>query len=250
MKSTLFESELDVRNLVVIRGTKTVVNNINLKIRPTSITALMGANGAGKTSTVLALSGVIESAFGEILLDEKNIKGLATDVIRRLGLASVPEGHQVLRELSVLDNLRAAGGDLSDSELGQAIKDQLFIFPEIEAHLHLLAGNLSGGQQQMLAIAQALIVAPKFLLIDELSFGLSPAIVMRLVPIIRRIAASGVGVLLIEQFTTIALALADHVYVMSRGMLTYSGSPTNLRDDPQILQQAYFPIDSAEEVLV
>jgi branched-chain amino acid transport system ATP-binding protein len=110
------------------------------------------------------------------------------------------------------------------------------------------AGDLSGGQQQMVAIAQALMVEPRFLVIDELSFGLAPTIVARLVPIIRKIADSGIGVLLIEQFTQLALALSHHVYVMSRGRVSYDGEPGKLRDDPEILHRAYFPVSDAEAV--
>ena len=170
------------------------------------------------------------------------------DEIRRRGIATVPEGHQVLRELTVRDNLLVASGGLSRGEMNAAIDRVLGLFPELKEKLQQPAGDLSGGQQQMVAIAQALIVNPRFLVIDELSFGLAPTIVARLVPIIRRIADSGIGVLLIEQFTQLALALAHHVYVMSRGTVSYDGEPGKLRDDPDILHRAYFPVSSKEAV--
>jgi branched-chain amino acid transport system ATP-binding protein len=236
---------LEVRKLVVFRGSKQVVHGINLRIRPASITALLGANGAGKTSTVMALAGILTPSGGEILLNNHSLKSMGADAIRRIGLATVPEGHQVLRELTVLDNLRAAGGHLSDVELAIRVKTQLESFPELLEQLNAHAGDLSGGQQQMVALAQAMIVAPKYLLIDELSFGLAPTVVTRLVPIIRRIAASGVGILLIEQFTTLALALADHAYVMSRGKVSYNGPPAALQSHPEILHQSYFPAELA-----
>lgn len=248
MKEAVVNNDLDVRHLVVVRGTKAVVNSIKLRVQPGRITTLMGANGAGKTSTVLAISGVVEPAFGEIWLNGQDLKGLEPDEIRRLGVASVPEGHQVLRELTVLENLRAAGGDLSDKELTKAIRERLALFPELESRLNASAGDLSGGQQQMVAIAQALIVSPKFLIIDELSFGLAPSVVARLVAVVKSIAASGTGVLLIEQFTSLALSVADHVYVMSRGYISYDGPPDTLREDPTILHQAYFPVDDMEAV--
>ena len=197
---------------------------------------------------MLGLSGVIEPVFGEIWLDGVNLKGRASDDIRRRGLATVPEGHQVLRELSVLDNLRVAGQGLPRAELAQAIERTLELFPELREKGRHSAGDLSGGQQQMLALAQALIVPPRFLVIDELSFGLAPAIVARLVPVIRRIADSGVGILLIEQFTHLALQLAHHVYVMSRGRISYDGPPEPLHQDPDILHRAYFPISEREAV--
>ena len=239
---------LQIDNLVMVRGTKAVVHGIKLRVAPGAITALMGPNGAGKTSTVLGIAGAVEPAFGEIMLDGINLKGRAPDEIRRLGVATVPEGHQVLRELSVRDNLRVAGSELSRGELDAALQRTLELFPELQQKLAQPAGDLSGGQQQMVALAQALVVPPKFLIVDELSFGLAPMIVMRLVPVIRRIAASGIGVLLIEQFTQLALGLANHVYVLSRGHVSYDGGPDKLRADPAILHRAYFPISDREAV--
>ena len=239
---------LQIDNLVMVRGTKAVVHGIKLRVAPGAITALMGPNGAGKTSTVLGIAGAVEPAFGEIMLDGINLKGRAPDEIRRLGVATVPEGHQVLRELSVRDNLRVAGSELSRGELDAALQRTLELFPELQQKLAQPAGDLSGGQQQMVALAQALVVPPKFLIVDELSFGLAPMIVTRLVPVIRRIAASGIGVLLIEQFTQLALGLANHVYVLSRGHVSYDGGPDKLRADPAILHRAYFPISDREAV--
>ena len=239
---------LEVRNLVMVRGTKAVTNAIELRIAPGKITALAGANGAGKTSTVLGIAGVVEPAFGEIWLDGQDLVGFDADEIRRRGIATVPEGHQVLRELTVRDNLLVAAGGLSRAETSASIERVLDLFPELKEKLQQPAGDLSGGQQQMVAIAQALIVEPRFLVIDELSFGLAPTIVARLVPIIRKIAASGIGVLLIEQFTQLALALAHHVYVMSRGSVSYDGEPGKLREDPEILHRAYFPVSDKEAV--
>lgn len=245
---TTHTEPLKIDDLVMVRGTKAVVHGIRLRVPPASITALMGPNGAGKTSTVLGISGVVEPAFGKIWLDGIDLKGKDADVIRRQGIATVPEGHQVLRELSVRDNLRVAGSELSRGELDAAMQRTLELFPELKERLAQTAGDLSGGQQQMVALAQALVVAPRFLVIDELSFGLAPMIVARLVPVIRRIAAGGIGVLLIEQFTQLALGLADHVYVMSRGHISYDGGPEKLRADPDILHRAYFPVNAQEAV--
>ena len=241
-------ARLEIDNLVMVRGTKAVVHAITLRITPGRITALMGANGAGKTSTVLGIAGAIEPAFGEIWLGGRDLKGSDADEIRRMGIATVPEGHQVLRELTVRDNLAVAGGDLPRGELNAALDRTLELFPELKQRLTQPAGDLSGGQQQMVAIAQALVVTPKFLVIDELSFGLAPMIVARLVPVIRQIAAQGIGVLLIEQFTHLALSLADHVYVMSRGHVSYDGEPDKLRADQEILHRAYFPVSDREAV--
>ena len=241
-------SSLIIENLVVVRGTKVAVNGIKLKLTPGKVTVLLGPNGSGKTSTVLGISGVVEPAFGEIWLDGQDLKGLDSDVIRRNGVATVPEGHQVLQELSVLENLLIAAGDLKGDPLQQALIRVLEMFPELKALQNHPARDLSGGQQQMVAIAQALVVTPRFLVIDELSFGLAPTVVTRLMPIIRRIADEGIGVLLIEQFTQLALVLADHVYVLSRGNISYDGSSDKLRQDPDILHKAYFPVNDREAV--
>ena len=239
---------LQIDNLVMVRGTKAVVHGIKLRVAPGAITGLMGPNGAGKTSTVLGIAGAVKPAFGDIMLDGVNLKGLEPDEIRRHGVATVPEGHQVLRELTVRDNLRVAGSELARGELEAALQRTLALFPELQGKLSQPAGDLSGGQQQMVAIAQALVVLPRFLVIDELSFGLAPMIVARLVPVVRGIAAQGIGVLLIEQFTQLALALSDHVYVMSRGRVSYDGGPDKLRADSDILHRAYFPVSDREAV--
>ena len=241
-------SILKIDNLVMVRGTKAVVHGIKIEVKPGVVTALMGPNGAGQTSTVLGISGVVEPAFGEIFLDGQDLKGLDSDEIRRAGVATVPEGHQVLRELTVRENLLVASGGLSKGELSAAMERVLDLFPELKTRFHQAAGDLSGGQQQMVSIAQALMVSPRFLLIDELSFGLAPTIVARLVPVIRSIAQAGIGVLLIEQFTQLALALSEHVYVMSRGKVSYDGGPEKLKPDPEILHRAYFPINDREAV--
>mgnify|MGYP001599908690 CR=1 FL=1 len=242
------KTPLIIDNLVMVRGTKVAVEGIKLRVEAGKITALMGPNGAGKTSTVLGISGVVEPAFGELWLDDTDLKGTDSDVIRRAGIATVPEGHQVLRELTVKDNLLVAAGDLKGNELASALEWVFELFPELRERSNYIAGDLSGGQQQMVAIAQALVVTPRFLVIDELSFGLAPAVVSRLIPIIKRIAEKGIGVLLIEQFTQLALNLADHVYVMSRGGVSYDGGPEKLRQDPDILHQAYFPVSNREAV--
>lgn len=241
-------NDLRVENLIMVRGTKAVVHGIKFRVASGQVTVMLGPNGAGKTSTVLGLSGLIEPVFGEVWLDGVDLKGHDADEIRRRGIATVPEGHQVLRELTVGENLRVAGGDLKRKALSNALERVLEYFPELKDRLGQRAGDLSGGQQQMVAIAQALVVPPRVLIIDELSFGLAPAIVTRLVPVIRRIAEQNVGVLLIEQFTELALTLADHVYVMSRGELSYDGKPDRLLANPDILHRAYFPVGHREAV--
>lgn len=230
---------LEIKGLAVSRGGKQVLHGVDLRIEPGKVTTLLGANGAGKSSLVLAVAGAVGSTSGSIEADGRPLTGLRPEAVRSLGVAAVPEGHQVLTELSVEDNLKAAGSHLSRTELAAAIEAALDTFPELRARLSQRAGDMSGGQQQMVALAQAIVCRPRYILADELSFGLAPVIVARLVPVITRLAEQGVGVLLIEQFTHIALKLAHFAYVMERGRIRFAGDPEQLRRDPSILHSAY-----------
>jgi branched-chain amino acid transport system ATP-binding protein len=228
-----------IERLIVARGGKEVIRGVDLEIEPGWITALLGANGAGKSSLVLAIAGALPIVSGAISVDGRSIAGLRPEQVRRLGVAAVPEGHHVLSELSVLDNLRVAGHHLPGSKREDGIEAALETFPELRQKLDARAGSLSGGQQQMVVLAQAIVERPRYILADELSFGLAPVIVARLVPVITRLAADGVGILLIEQFTHIALRIAHKVCVMERGYLRFSGEPDQLRANPDILHSAY-----------
>ena len=232
-------SVLRVENLVVKRGNNVVVDGVSLDVHAGRITALLGPNGAGKSGLVLALAGVLPIASGRVLLGGQELRGKSPDAIRRLGVAAVPEGHQVLTALSVDDNLRAAGSTLSRSALDDSLQRAYAVFPELAPLKGQAAGTMSGGQQQMVALAQALIGKPAFLLIDEMSLGLAPIIVKRLMEAVQSLARDGVGVLLIEQFTDLALRLADHACVMARATLRYSGEPRTLQADPTLLHAAY-----------
>ncbi len=230
---------LSVSGLTVARGGKTVIHGVDVEIPPGKITALLGANGAGKSSLVLSIAGALPAERGQIVLDGKPISGLRPENVRRLGVVAVPEGHRVLTELTVEENLRVAGTALNRRELDDAVYGALETFPELKPRIAARAGTLSGGQQQMLVLAQAIISRPRYILADELSFGLAPVIVARLVPVLEAFAADGVGVLLIEQFTHIALRISQHAYVMERGRIRFSGEPDELRRNPDILHSAY-----------
>jgi branched-chain amino acid transport system ATP-binding protein len=230
---------LHVRDLSVRRGGRLVLESVSLDLHPGEVTCLLGANGAGKSTLILGIAGVLPASGGSIELDGISLMGQAPDIIRRRGIAVVPEGHRVLANLSVLDNLRAAGSPLSRTALKEEIDRVIGIFPELTPRLSLDATLLSGGQKQMLAIGQALIARPRYLLIDELSFGLAPAVVVRLGETIREIVRRNIGVLLIEQFTTLALALASRAYVMERGRVVFSGTSDALRSRPDVLHGAY-----------
>jgi branched-chain amino acid transport system ATP-binding protein len=232
-------SKLQVTDLRVERGGREVLHGVSLTIEPRVISALLGANGAGKSSLVTCIGGSIPAKGGTIMVDGVELRGLRPHQVRKRGVAVVAEGHPVLAGLTVHDNLRAAGLMLPKAEGEQRIEEALELFPELRPRLDVDARNLSGGQKQMVNIAQALMVKPRYLLIDELSFGLAPAIVVRLGEVIRRVAAGGVGVLLIEQFTTLALQLASRAFVMERGNIIFEGGSAELEAQPEILHGAY-----------
>ena len=232
-------SGVEIQGLTVSRGGRPVVREVSLSIEPGKITALLGPNGAGKSSLILAVAGVLKPDAGHVLLDGRDLAGKRPEVVRTAGIAAVPEGHLVLTDLTVHENLMAAGSFLSKAALEEAVGAALTVFPELRPRLAQRAGHLSGGQQQMLALAQALISKPKYLLVDELSFGLAPLIVTRLTQVVEDIAKSGVGVLLIEQFTTVALKIAHRVYVLDRGTIRFDGPPSAIKADSSVLHDAY-----------
>ena len=230
---------LTVSHLSVMRGQKSVVDDVSLRLETGRITALLGPNGAGKSSLVHVLAGLLPAAAGEIASDGASLVGRSPEAIRGAGIAAVLEGHRVLSGLSVDDNLQAAGFNQSRLMLKGAVGDVYDIFPELAERKGQRAGSMSGGQQQMLSLGQAIVCRPKFILADEMSLGLAPLIVKRLMSVITRLASQGTGILLIEQFAHVALKLATEVHVMSRGRLNYSGAPQPLIDDPEILHRAY-----------
>lgn len=239
----MMSEQLTVEGLRLSRGNNVVVNDVDIIVRAGEVTALLGPNGAGKSSLVLGMAGVLRPLAGSVRLGETELVGVAPHKVRARGLAAVPEGHRVLTQLSVHDNLHAAGSMHSRSDAGDAIEEALEIFPELRERFGQLAGTLSGGQQQMLALAQALVSRPKFLIADELSLGLAPVIVSRLVEALREIVAAGTGVLLIEQFTTVALDLATTASLMERGEISWSGTSAELQAQPELLHQAYLAGD-------
>jgi branched-chain amino acid transport system ATP-binding protein len=232
-------SELTVRNLFVSRGGRPVLRDVSLSVPPGEITALLGANGAGKSTLVLTMAGVLPAVRGSVSCEGVELLGRSPDAVRRHGVALVLEGHPVLTGLSVRENLAAAAMMHPRHQADREIEAALETFPELRARLSTAAQNLSGGQKQMVVIAQGMIARPRYLLIDELSFGLAPSIVNRLAETIQAIAARGVGILLIEQFTTLALSLAKTALVLERGELVFAGASEELRRNPEILHGAY-----------
>ncbi|MCW2985803.1 MAG: transporter ATP-binding protein [Conexibacter sp.] len=230
---------LELRDLQVRRGPRTVVAGVSLTVRPGEIVALLGPNGAGKSSLVLALAGVLPVSGGSVLVDGADLTGRGPAKVRAAGVAAVPEGHRVLRDLTVRDNLRVAGDGLSRSALAAGCERVLELFAELRPKLGVAAGSLSGGEQQMVALGQALVRAPKILVVDELSLGLAPVVVSRLAGALAGLKERGAGILLIEQFAEVALGLADRAHVLDRGKLAFSGAPQTLREQPELLHTSY-----------
>jgi branched-chain amino acid transport system ATP-binding protein len=230
---------LQIRELHVPRGDRAVLKGVDLAVPPGEITTLLGPNGAGKSTLVLAVGGMLKSTAGAVLIGDHDITGAKPDKIRAAGVAVVPEGRRLLPSLTIADNLKVATYTLPSDEAEAGVAYALELFPELERRFDTTARSLSGGEQQMVVLAQALASKPKVIVIDELSLGLAPVIVKRLMPVIEQVAASGTGVLLIEQFAHVALALATTAYVIEGGEIQYSGTAAELRDNPDMLHSAY-----------
>ena len=223
-------------------GSVDVLKGISLEVPRGAVVALMGANGAGKTTAMRLLSGLLKPTQGSILLDGQPVQGLDASRIAHLGLAHSPEGRKVFGPLSTEDNLllgaytrlprflgfrKAAAADL------EAAYER---FPRLKERRKQLAGTLSGGEQQMLAIARALMARPKLLLLDEPSMGLAPVIVQEVYRAIRALKAEGTTLLLVEQFARTALEVADYAYVMDRGAIVVQGTPEELGQDARVVE--------------
>ena len=212
-----------------------VVRGLNVHVNEGEVVALLGPNGAGKTTTLLTVSGLVPIISGEVKVFGKSVKGRRPHMIARDGLAHVPEGRSLFYQLTVAENLR-----LGASKGSADVKKALGYFPALEKILDRRAGLLSGGEQQMLAMARALTVSPKLLMVDEMSLGLAPIIVERLLPILRQIAdETGAGVLLVEQHVHMALEVADRAYVLSHGELVLEGAASDLAKDRSLIEASY-----------
>jgi branched-chain amino acid transport system ATP-binding protein len=228
-------SSLELAGITVERGGRPVVKDVSVSVPAGQVTALLGPNGAGKSSLVLSVGGVIRPRPGSVSLEA----GRRPERIRAAGVAIVPEGRRLLPDLSVDDNLRVATYTLGKQAAAEGRARALELFPRLGQRLTVQARLLSGGEQQMVVLAQALVSQPKYILIDELSLGLAPVIVNQLIPVIRSLVDSGIGVLLIEQFAAVALSLATGAHVMEGGVLRYSGTAAELKAQPDLLHSAY-----------
>jgi branched-chain amino acid transport system ATP-binding protein len=219
-------------------GTFEVLLDVSLTIEPGQIVALIGANGAGKTTLLKTISGLIRPTAGTIEFDGKNIARRPPHKIVGLGLSQVPEGRAILKRMTVLDNLRMGAFIRSDSEIDRDIDAVFQRFPALAERRDRMAGTLSGGEQQMLAIGRALVARPRLLLLDEPSLGLAPKFITRIFLTLRELQREGKTILLVEQNARQALQVADHGYVMERGRIVLSGSGQELLNMPEV-QQTY-----------
>jgi branched-chain amino acid transport system ATP-binding protein len=225
---------LEVEGLQVAYGGLLAVRDVSFTVAAGEVTAVLGANGAGKTTTLLAVSGLVRARGGDVRVDGRSVVGLAPERIARLGVAHVPAGRGIFPGLSVADNLRMGlyGAGRDRTEDGRAaVQEVLATFPILRERRDQAAGTMSGGQQQQLAIARALVQRPRLLLLDEMSMGLSPTIVLDLFALVKRIAADGVGVVMVEQFVGQALRVADRAVVLEQGRVVAAGAPSELTAD-------------------
>jgi branched-chain amino acid transport system ATP-binding protein len=233
---------LDVVDLCAGYGDVPVLRGIDLSIPAGSITALIGANGAGKTTLLRTISGIIPAEAGTIHYDGQDIVGMPPQDIVRAGLVQVPEGRRLFPDMTVLENLLVGSSSpAARPRRGENLALVLELFPKVRDRQAQLAGTLSGGEQQMVAIARALMASPRLLLLDETSLGLAPIVVDEIFVALRRLAAQGLTILVVEQNTALALEVADHGYVLEQGRFAIQGAASSLAADPRV-KQAYLGI--------
>jgi len=229
---------LDIEGLAASYGSIPVLKDVSIKIPGGQVVSIIGANGAGKTTLLKTISGLVKPQAGRILFEGKNIAGMPADRVVGLGISQVPEGRQLFAHLNVLDNLNL-GAYLyfkrrNRPEIRQSIEDVYQIFPILKNRSKQIAGTLSGGEQQMLAIARALMGRPRLLLLDEPSMGIAPLIVHEIFQVIQSLNASGTTILLVEQNARAALNVAHFCYVLERGEIVLEGLASELLHNPKV----------------
>jgi branched-chain amino acid transport system ATP-binding protein len=227
---------LDIKNLAVSYGAITALHGISLSVPPGSIVTLIGANGAGKTTTLKTISGLLRARGGEMLYDGRNIAGLPPHRIVKLGLSHVPEGRMIFANLTVMENLQMGAYLQRDRQVIRRELDFVYAtFPRLQERGQQIAGTLSGGEQQMLAIGRALMSRPKLLLLDEPSLGLAPLLVKTIFEKIVEInRQQGITILLVEQNANLALEISHFGYVLETGKIAMQGDSAALRRNPQV----------------
>ena len=233
---------LCIENLKVKYNNVSALRGISFNVEKGEFITLIGSNGAGKSTTLRTISGLVKPSCGTISLDGTQIDCLGPDKIMRLGIAHVPEGRRVFKDLTVKENLYLGAYIHNDNTRIEEDLNKIFVrFPRLQERQHQLSRSLSGGEQQMLAIGRALMSRPKILLLDEPSLGLAPMIVEEIGKILLEINSRGVTVILVEQNADLALQLADHSYVLETGKITMQGEASRLADDDHV-KKAYLGI--------
>lgn len=228
---------LKVSDLVVNYGPISALKGIDIEVKENQVVAILGANGAGKTTLLRTISGMVPSQSGTIELFDKNITKLEAEKITKAGISQSPEGRQIFYDLTVLDNLRTGAYTLRDKkQLAQNFQFVYDLFPILKERESQIAGTLSGGEQQMLAIGRALMNSPKVLLLDEPSLGLAPLIVKNILEITRQIADSGVSVIIVEQNAKQTLKIADYAYVLELGRINEEGPAQELLQSTTLIE--------------
>ncbi|ABP34939.1 ABC transporter ATP-binding protein [Polynucleobacter asymbioticus] len=226
---------LNVRDLKVAYGGINAVKGIDLHVNRGELVALIGANGAGKSSTLKAIAGLLTPAGGEIQFLDHQTNRLPAYELVQLGLGLVPEGRGVFKRMTILENLQMGAFLKKDPKAIQQKLEEVFsYFPRLKERLSQLAGTLSGGEQQMVAMGRAMMAEPKLLLLDEPSMGLSPIMVETIFDVVKTLSASGMTILLVEQNARLALQMASRAYVMESGLITFSGSGQELLQDSRV----------------
>ncbi|WP_343729558.1 ABC transporter ATP-binding protein [Duganella sp.] len=231
---------LSISNLHAAYGKVEVLHGISLDVPKGKLVTLIGSNGAGKTTTMRAISGMIKPKGGKVTLDGKDITGHDSHKIARAGLAHSPEGRRVFASMSVTDNLLLGAFPRftrarPKGDVKRDLEKALELFPRLKERQHQLAGTLSGGEQQMLAMARAVMLNPEVVLLDEPSMGLAPILVEEVFRIIQRLKSEGVTMLLVEQFAAAALNVADYGYVLENGSISVHGPAESLKTDPKVI---------------
>lgn len=225
---------LKIKGLQVNYGGIQAVKGVDMEVQQGELVTLIGANGAGKTTTMKAITGLKPYSAGDIEYDGKSIKGVPSHELLKRGLAMVPEGRGIFARMSIIENMQMGAYLRNDKEQIKKDVDRMFgFFPRLKERATQLAGTLSGGEQQMLAMARAILSKPKLLLLDEPSMGLSPIMVEKIFEVVRTISKEGITVLLVEQNARLALQAADRGYVMDSGTVTMSGDAKQMLDDPK-----------------
>lgn len=227
---------LKVTGIETFYGKIQALKGVSLDVEQGKIITILGANGAGKTTTMKTIAGLIKPRNGTIEFQGENVTGLRPDQLVKKGIALVPEGRAILSGMSVMENLEMGAYHRNDKEIGKDIEEVMNHFPILKERKNQLGGTLSGGQQQMLAIARAILSRPKLLLLDEPSMGLAPLIVADIFKIIKEIKESGTTVLLVEQNAKQALKIADYGYVLETGKVIINGNAKDLLQDPRIVE--------------